>query len=264
MVVYIEYAFAENFLLDGLLLYLALFTANVTVKFGRLAFAAAVGAIGALAIPLLPVSAIWAYPIKFLGGGILCLLAGGKKRFWRVCAAFFVYSFAFAGAMFAIVGIQAQTNGYFISQTGATFVVCAGAILTLLGVAAVKKLRTQRALRRHIYACKIRYRNRELRADGFLDSGNFAHLKGRAVCFVAPDVAYELQADEFWEQDGGQVQDELQISTLGGVKTLPAFDGVIEIETDEKTVVKKVYFAVSANILSREYKLLLHSRILDD
>ena len=62
MVVYIEYALIENFLLDGLLLYLAVFTAKNTVKFGRLALSAAVGAVGALAVPLLPVAAFWAYP----------------------------------------------------------------------------------------------------------------------------------------------------------------------------------------------------------
>lgn len=264
MVVYIEYALAENFLLDWLLLYLALFTAKTTVKYGRLTFSAIVGAVGALVVPLLPVAAVWAYPIKFIGGAALCLLANGKKRFLRVCGAFFAYSFAFAGAMFALIGLQTQTNGFFISQTSATFVICLGVILVLVCIAVVKRLRKQRALYRHIYACKIRYQNREIRVDGFLDSGNFAKLKGRAVCFLAPDVAYDLFSDEFWDKDGGQVRDELQITTLGGVKTLPAFLGIIEIATDEKTVVKQVYFAVSTNILSKEYKLLLHTRILDD
>ena len=264
MVVYIEYALIENFLLDGLLLYLAVFTAKNTVKFGRLALSAVVGAAGALAVPLLPVAAFWAYPIKCIGGAGLCFLANGKKRFLRVCGAFFAYSFAFAGAMFAFLSFQAQAGGYFLSQSGVTFVVCLGVILTLICVACVKRLKKRRAIYRHIYACKIRYQNREIRVDGFLDSGNFANLKGQAVCFLAPDVAYDLFFDEFWDKDGGQVQDELQISTLGGVKTLPAFLGVIEITTDEKTVVKQVYLAISANILSKEYKLLLHSRILDD
>jgi hypothetical protein len=264
MVVYIEYAFAENFLLDWLLLYLALFTAKNTVKYARLTFTAVVGAVGALVVPSLTLSPVWVYPLKLLGGVFLCFLANGKRRFWRVCSAFFGYSFAFAGAMFALLSFQAQAGGYFLSQTNAMLVVCLGASLTLIFVALVKRLRKQRALYRYIYPCKIRYQNREIRADGFLDSGNFALLKGRAVCFLAPDLAYELFFDEFLDKDGGYVRDELQITTLGGVKTLPAFLGDIEITTKEKSVVKQVYFAVSANIVFKEYKLLLHTRILDD
>jgi hypothetical protein len=84
------------------------------------------------------------------------------------------------------------------------------------------------------------------------------------VCFLAPDLAYELFFDEFWDKGRGYVRDELQITTLVGVKTLPAFLGDIEIITKGKSVVKQVYFAVSANIISKEYKLLLHTRILDD
>ena len=264
MVVYIEYAFMQNLILDGLLLYLALFTAKSPVSYKRLLVSATVGAIGALALPLLSLNKTWAYPVKILGGMGLCLLTSGRKRFFRVCGAFFGYSFAFAGAMFATVGFESQTSGYYLGQTNEIFVLCIGVILTLLGIAVVKKIRKIRAVYRHIYPCKIRYQGVEMQADGFLDSGNFAHLNGKAVCFVAPDTAYDLRLGEFWGEPHEQVKSELKISTLGGVKTLSAFLGVIEIETGEKRVVKQVYFAVSANIVSREYKLLLHSQILGD
>ena len=254
MVVYIEYAFFENFLLDGLLLYLAIFTAKRPVVYKRLFVSATVGAIGALLLPITPLPKGWAYPVKLLGGMSLCVLANGKTLFFQVCGAFFAYSFAFAGAMFMLLNAQPQAN--------AVSVVCLGVILAILGVATVKRLRKIRAVSRHIYPCKLRYETREITANGFLDSGNFAHLNGKAVCFVAPDTAYDLRLGEFWEETHEQIKTELKITTLGGIKTLPAFLGVIEIETGEKKVVKQVYFAVSANIVSRAYKLLLHSQIL--
>ena len=53
MTVYIEYAFAENALLDGLLLYLALRCARLRVSGWRLALASAAGGAQSLLFPVL-------------------------------------------------------------------------------------------------------------------------------------------------------------------------------------------------------------------
>lgn len=258
MVVYIEYALAENFLVDCFLLYLACFTARRKIPLRRLVFAALIGAVGAVVFPLLPIAAFWAYPLKFLGGAGLCFLASGKEKFWRVCPCFFTYSFALAGALFAFASFQAQAGGYFLSQTGATIVVCGGGLFTAVCVAVVKKCRIRKAVLRHTYDCTAIVCGREAKTTGFLDSGNMAFYKGVAVCFISPDLAYDLREADIWTDE------KLQIVTLSGVKTLSAFKGFVEIKTDGKIARKEVYFAVSGNMLSRGYKLLLHSQILDD
>ena len=81
------------------------------------------------------------------------------------------------------------------------------------------------------------------------------------VCFLSPEIAFELFEEEILKQ-GGQVRDEIEIQTLGGEKKLPLFQGEIEIK--EKNVKKTVYFALSKNMLCREYKVLLFSRIFEE
>ena len=53
MEIYIEYALAENFLLDAMLLWLAMKAAKQEISLWRIVLAAAIGAAFAVAFPLL-------------------------------------------------------------------------------------------------------------------------------------------------------------------------------------------------------------------
>ena len=81
------------------------------------------------------------------------------------------------------------------------------------------------------------------------------------VCFVSPALMYDVFLEEILEKGRGQVCDEMEIHTLGGVKKLPLYKGELEIKTENDVIKKQVYFASSKNMLSREYSLLLPSVI---
>lgn len=267
MVVYVEYALAENFLLDGMLLYLALRAAKRKIRKKRLFFAAALGAAFAVAFPLLPMPEFLAYLLKFAFGGLLCLVANGRGRYAATCVFFFGFSFVFAGALFALLnGFEVsgtKSGSYELARAPATFTLCGGAAFAVFALDLVKKLYRKRAVEKFTYDCEIRANGKTAFAAGFWDSGNTAAKHGTPVCFVSPDIAYDL-----WESlalDGEKIVcEELAVTTMSGVKTVRLFKGTLIVKREDKTAEKEVYFSPSANILSRGYKLLLHSRIFEE
>ena len=271
MVIYIEYALAENFLIDGLLLYLALLSARRKIRWKRLLFAAAVGAAFAVVFPLLPLPAFASYALKFLFALPLCLLAFGRiknkeerGRYALTCIFFFAYSFALAGALFALSsGFSASGNGYVVPRANLALVLCGGGAFACSVVAFIKKAQARRAVERLTYPCAIVYKQRRVEASGFFDSGNLATKNGVPVCFLSPDLAYDLRENELWES-GERTEEGIVVVTMSGEKYLPVFRGEVEIEANGKRLKKEVYFAPSANMLSRGYKILLHSRIFEE
>ena len=267
MAVYIEYAFLQNFFLDAALVWLSLKGSKTPIKWRKVVFAALFGGVFAVVYPLLGLSKVLGLFLKVSAGVLLCMLAVGRlknKREWgRFClftAVFFALSFAFGGAIFS----SAQYfSGEWIKSvfTPLCFLLLAAASLLFF-----QKLYKKRALWRHIYKCRAISGEKSVFALGFLDSGNMATKNGLPVCFLSPEHAYELWG-EGWlypEKERGQVCDELTINTLAGVKNIPLVKGGLEIRTDEGVrQIKEVYFAVSTNMISKEYTILLHSRILE-
>lgn len=268
MTVYIEYAFLENFLIDGMLLYLALRALKVDFKWKKLLFASLLGATFALVFPLLSLPYFWAYLLKFAVGFLLCLLAfpriKNKKeagRYALTCALFFLLSFSFAGAIFAVYGhFSASEGGYQMEQAPFVFVLCSAIVFLIFIARFSKKIYKKRTVFRYIYDCAILFGQRRVAILGFLDSGNLATANGAPVCFLSPEISFELWESELFSPHG-----EITIQTLGGEKTLPLFKGDLEIQGEQGVFLRKgVYFAPSAHIVSREYKMLLQANIFDE
>ena len=103
MIVYWEYAFLENALLDGLLLYLAGTCARRRVCIWRLCLAAALGGAVAVVFPLIALPVWAAYFVKVVSGVLICLVActGGAKACLIAVSAFFAFTFALGGILTA-------------------------------------------------------------------------------------------------------------------------------------------------------------------
>lgn len=267
MTVYIEYALLENFLIDGMLLYLSLRAAKVPFKWKKLCFSALCGAVFALISPLLSLSLFLGYSLKFAVGFLLCLLAFPRiknkndiGRYAFTCAIFFLLSFALAGAIFALYNNFSFSGGnYQTEQTPFVFVLCSALAFLIFTINLLKKIYKKQTIFRHIYDCAILFEQRRVKLLGFFDSGNLATAKGAPVCFLSPEIAFEI-----WESELLSPQGEITVQTLGGEKTLPLFLGDLEIKKDTQIFLKKgVYFAPSAHMVSREYKMLLQANIFN-
>ena len=264
MVVYIEWAFAENFLLDGVLLYLALKAVRKRIVWKRLCLASGIGAGFALLFPLLLLPVWAAYTLKFAVGFLLCFLAFGRvktKQEWgryaMNVAFFFVFSFGFGGAL---LGAAEDFTG----GVSPVFVFVGFVLLTVFSLFFIKKLREKRAVEQFLYPCEAIYKEKRVNVLGFYDSGNLAKQNSLPVCFLSPDIAFDLFCEEYLEKATGQVCDEITIATMSGEKKLRLFQGKVALKTNGKRLEKEVYFAVSGNMLSREYKLILSSRIFEE
>ena len=259
MTVYIEYAFLENFLFDGALLALALYAAKAPFSWARLLLSAFLGAAFALVFPLLRLPKLLLYFLKIAVGFLLPLLSYGRiktKKEWgryAFTAVFFlVITFAVGGALTALFAELFPNVPTFAVVLG----FCALAFAALI---LVKKFRQKRETNAFLYDCCIEYGNKSFWVRGFLDSGNTATKNCLPVCFLSPEYVYELYGDEILK-GGGQVCDEMCISTLGGEKKLTLYKGSLTLKGKEK---QSVYFAPAANMITREYELLLYGGIIE-
>ena len=257
MTVYIEYAFLENFFFDGVLLSLALISVKAPLKWWRIVCSATLGGAFALAYPFLRLPSALLFLLKFSVGFLLCLIAFGgvktKKQAGKYALSvtfFFAFSFAFGGALLGVSGKFTSHKPFWVTLG---FVV-----LAVLALVFIKKLYQRRSVYAFIYECMVKNGEKSIRTTGFYDSGNLATKNGLPVCFLSPDLIYDLFSEEILEKSG-QVCAEMSISTLGGRKTTPLYRGKIQINGGEK----EVYFAVSTNMISREYKILLNAGIFE-
>ncbi len=264
MTVYIEYAFLENFLLDGVLLWLALVATKTPVRWGRLFFSALWGGVFAVIFPLLRLSEFLGGVLKISVGALLPLLSFGRirtKKDWGRYAFnalfFFALTFAFGGALLG-------GRGSFSSEKFPQWGVFLGVVfLTAIALFLVEKTYEKKGLHRYIYPCVARFEEKKAAILGFLDSGNMATKNGVPVCFLSADIFYDLCGKEilFESKDGGQVCDEMAIATVTGERKIPLKKGFLEVKFPKNPRNFEVYFALSTNMIGREYKVILNSCI---
>ncbi len=267
MTVYIEYAFLENFLLDGVLLFLSQIVARLPVRWGRLCFAAAVGAAFAVVYPLLILPRFLAAICRLSVGLLLPLLAVGRlnsraewRRYARSALVFFGVTFLFGGALTFLCEQLSYT------QLPPWSILLGFALLTVGGILLAKRWYARRAVTRYLYDCTVIFGEKRVQVTAFFDTGNLAAQRGRPVCFLTADIFYDLfESDLLFEgKEGGQVRDETAITTLTGEKKLPVYLGDLQISVGGKLCrINKVYFARWTNRISREYKMILNGRIFE-
>lgn len=274
MEVYIELAFLENFLIDGMLLFLALKAARRKVIVGRLLFASALGAFFAIFFPLLRLGKTVANVLKFLVGAVLCFAAIGEKGAGRYAMSvifFYAFSFALGGALLAVYGAfslptSSVGDGYLTASAPVGGVIAGCFFFCVFAWRLIRRLHQKRRIFRFLYLCRVTLGSRFVEADGFLDSGNRASVYAknsffageRPLNFLSPDLAYELLGDR-------EMTEETAIATVNGEKTVKIFRvDRLEIYCGNKpNIIENVYFAPTPHIRAREYKILLNSRCFD-
>lgn len=257
MTVYIEIAFAENFLIDGLLLYLALKCARAEVRPLRLILAAAAGAGEALLFPLFSLPAPLVYLVKFAGGAILALIAakGGLKTSLIVACAFFALTFVLGGmlvAVYSFCGVSyAEGEGYLVEGAPVALVLAGGGILLIAVTKASRAFYRHRRRMKDLFPCRMTVGRHTVRWTGLADSGNRLSFRGKPVCVVSALGALALFS-------GSPPVGRLRISTVNGSRVSPVFV-CDSLELGGK-INKKVYFTVG-DVESKEYSVILHTSL---
>ncbi len=265
MVVYWEYAFAENCLLDGLLLYLALKIARGKVAVSRLVVASAVGGAEALVFPLIPFPVWAAYIVKFAGGALLVLLAvkrGTKKTYFVALVSFFALTFALGGALTAIYSFfgaeYAEGSGYLVERAPAALVLAAAGIFAVICLRAAGAFYRYRSLRRNVFPCEIKAGDNTVMWKAFADSGNRLEFRGEPVCVLSPAAALALFR-------GRERVGRITVSTVNGSRDAPVFrcDEMRLFFGKQTKCYRDVCFTVG-DLRSKEYSVLLHGGMAED
>ena len=278
MQVYIEYAFAENFLLDFMLLFFAFRFTRKSVRALPIVSAASFGAAFACAFALVAVPYAVSLCVKIAAGFFMCFLArlhflkGGffrlskserrakMRAFLRYSCVFFVLSACLAGAFFAIDYTGAALKAWQIPVCAFFMFAC---------VAGAKKLfKTRKTARfvRQIEVCRSGEKSGE-KAFGLIDSGNRAKTSdGAPICFISPELALKLIDERTRFLD-------FYVSTVSGGKKIKIFSGSLLIydgeraHTINKRYFARVYFAPSAHVSAKggaEYSALLPADCFSD
>lgn len=260
MTVYIEDAFLENFLLDGILLYLALRLAKAKISLFRLGLSSLLGALAAVFFPLLPVRGALLLLIKVLLGLLLVLLSV-KERLFRVYAvalsAFFGGTFLLGGLILSVCSVfftNRVGEGYILQSVPIGLVLSLGFLLALCGLWGSKRMYRYIRRRQNLAPCKLVAGKRELSLRGYIDSGNNLLFRGAPVCVVPPLVALKLF-------HGSPPAGRMTVHTVSGERETPVF-------TLDKLVVcgaeREHVFVAVGEIPSKEHSLILHTALVED
>lgn len=264
MIVYWEYAFLENFILDGLLLYLALKCARIRCYALNLLIAAGVGAAEAVAFPLLTLPVWAAYLVKVSGGIIICLIAvrrANRKAYFIVTAAFFLMTFALGGllvAAYSFFGAEyAEGNGFMVERAPVALVFGLAGVFTLFVTFSVRSFYRYRKIKRNLFSCTLKAGDKSVRVAGFADSGNLLTFHNQPVSVLSGVAALALFRGNAREVG------RMTVNTVNGSREAPVFECDLEINLIRKKIVKKGVFVTVGNVASKEYKLILHTANLE-
>ncbi|MGN0822555.1 MAG: sigma-E processing peptidase SpoIIGA [Candidatus Gallimonas sp.] len=261
MVVYWEYAFAENFLLDGLLLALSVRTARGKMRARNLIAASAIGAGEALLFPVLPLPVWAAYLLKFAGGALIAPVAvhgGGAKTRLVATGAFFFYTFALGGlltAAYSYFGVEyVEGNGYLIERAPVALVLATGGIFVLICARAVGRAYRYVRCKKNLVDCVLCTGGREYAWRGLADSGNLLTFRGRPVCVTTPVAALALFRNR-------KPIGRIRISTVNGAREAPVF--VCERMKIGDRTLENVCFTVG-EAEGKEYRFILHTALTEE
>jgi hypothetical protein len=256
MVVWLELAFLENFLMDAAILYSACFLSKIPVHLSRVLLGATLGAVFALLTPFITLPSALGLLLRVAVGIGLCLVVsagkvknGGDRVALNVLCFFFI-TVSTAGLSYAFPSVSPPLASASL------------AVVIVLFTLFSKALYRRRALQTLVFACVVTRDKNKAKAQGYYDSGNRAEKYGVPVCFISPELFFRLtDGDIFAEAD-----EKLSVSTLNGKKPYKLFYGELEVyrQGRGKEVAKRsVYFAVSGHMLSREYQILLPACVLE-
>lgn len=263
--VYIEYAIVENFILDGLLLYLSFKTVRLPISKPRLLLAALFGSVFAVLFPLLPLSDGYAFAVKYLFGGILCLTAASKqiKNALLILPFFYLYTFALGGLLLGMGSFfpqnEMENGNYILRQTPAFTVLISALVFGIACVKLISSLYRRYRNKKLLYSCKITFKGVQVEGIGLLDTGNSLTFHGSPVCLIDKSLSKSLLNEE---NSKDVSLERMYVHTATGGGELKIFQATIQIYSENReNIIENVYLALSPVALGKGYQIILQPQI---
>ena len=229
MVVYVEYVFLNNLIIDAMLISLSRKGLKLQTKKRGVLLSSAIGAISATVMPLLKLSAVLSFLLKLPIGLIIVALSGefkGLRQYIKCFGLFIICTFAFGGGVTAVfwgLGLSFDPINYshggeipIFAILGITF------FIYKICIRAVKNFYKRKSVASFTVKCEFQIRGKVFSCTAFLDSGNcLTYIKtGSPIAVCSKALSLKLSREGALDL---AFVDNLKINTVSGEAILPIF-----------------------------------------
>ncbi len=278
MVVYIELAFAENFCIDYVLLYLALKFAKLKINRWRIVLSTLLGTFFALITPLIVLPKVIFFALKILVGVAMCLLSNKSQKMKEnaiLILGFFLFTMILGGLLFAIFSVfnveyYSQNGSYVINSMPILIVLAIVFVFVILFDILIEEFSKKKVLNSFIYDCNLFREGEIFSAKGFLDSGNmlYTHL-GEPIIIISRKLAMKIFEMSILDLMQGERKENYffkeRIRTLNGITQINCFkiDKLVIYIEDKKNIIENVICGITVGQVENDYDIILHPYLFD-
>ena len=202
MTIYIYFILIENLIMNYIILLATGVILKTKIKHFKIIMSSLIGAIYTILAYVITIPIYSSFFMKFLLSIIIIYVAYNPqnvKKMWKILIVFYLTSFVFGGAAFALIYIVKpqdilMKNGLFLGTYPMKSVVLAGIIGFIIIVTAFKIVRN-RITKRDIYKnVKIEIDGKQIHLNAILDTGNMLKdpITGSPVIVVEKSILYEI------------------------------------------------------------------------
>ena len=190
--VYVEYVFINNFIIDYLLLKTALILSGVKVKKSRVVLCALLGTGFALVFPLIDLPAPLLTAVKICTGLFLVLLSAkylSRRETVKTAGIFFLLTFSIGGVVTAIYGLFSVELATELPVATVFIPVFVAVKLLTNAVRRVVRIKKEEKL---VFRVELKSGVKTVAAKGFLDTGNTLSVEGSPAVVIDRRVFRKL------------------------------------------------------------------------
>ncbi len=273
MVVYVEYVFLDNFIIDLMLIVLARKSLKLQIQKGFAVLSATLGGIFAVIMPILKLSIALSFTFK-MPIGLAIVFASGKfknvKEFIKCFYLFLFFTFSLGGVITAFfwgLGLSFDPINYSHGSQIPLFLILILVFITYLFVCKIiKEIYKRRNITSFLLKCQLQLCGKTFEFSGFLDSGNSLYYKETE----SPIILCSQKVGDKIKSDGGfsnGVFDVVSISTVAGKSVVPIYkiEKILIYNGSSPNILYNVMLGVIKGGFSsgEEYDLLLSPLVLE-
>lgn len=206
MTIYIDVVLIENLIMNYIILLATGIILKIKIKHLRLITASLIGAIYTILTYVITIQIYSNFFLKFILSMMIIYVAYNPpnvKKMWKYLLVFYLTSFVFGGAAFALIYIVKpqdilMKNGLFLGTYPLKNVVLAG-IVGFISVTTTFKIVKNKITKKDIYKeIKIEMNGKQIHLNAMLDTGNMLKdpITGNPVIVVEKIILYEILPKE--------------------------------------------------------------------
>lgn len=206
MTIYIDVVLIENLIMNYIILLATGIILKIKIKHLRLITASLIGAIYTILTYVITIQIYSNFFLKFILSMMIIYVAYNPpnvKKMWKYLLVFYLTSFVFGGAAFALIYIVKpqdilMKNGLFLGTYPLKNVVLAG-IVGFISVTTTFKIVKNKITKKDIYKeIKIEMNGKQIHLNAMLDTGNMLKdpITGKPVIVVEKIILYEILPKE--------------------------------------------------------------------